>query len=96
MFILSNLRKYNMLREVEIVRLFLKHCRQQGYVNSFSALQEETGVKLEDEKMTELHETLVNRGDFKKTEEMLVGFIESKSFWVEVVGCPGSNRTLIR
>nr|XP_040229116.2 muskelin isoform X1 [Anopheles coluzzii] len=77
MFILSNLRKYNMLREVEIVRLFLKHCRQQGYVNSFSALQEETGVKLEDEKMTELHETLVNRGDFKKTEEMLVGFIEN-------------------
>uniref|UniRef100_A0A182PSZ4 F5/8 type C domain-containing protein n=1 Tax=Anopheles epiroticus TaxID=199890 RepID=A0A182PSZ4_9DIPT len=77
MFILSNLRKYNMLREVEIVRLFLKHCRQQGYVNSFSALQEETGVKLEDEKMTELHETLVNRGDFKKTEEMLVEFIEN-------------------
>ncbi|XP_052899336.1 muskelin isoform X2 [Anopheles moucheti] len=77
MFILSNLRKYNMLREVEIVRLFLKHCRQQGYVNSFSALQEETGVKLEDEKMTELHEMLVNRGDFKKTEEMLMEFIEN-------------------
>ncbi|XP_049295999.1 muskelin isoform X2 [Anopheles funestus] len=77
MFILSNLRKYNMLREVEIVRLFLKHCRQQGYANSFSALQEETGVKLEDDKMTELHEMLVNRGDFKKTEEMLMEFIEN-------------------
>uniref|UniRef100_A0A182NNJ1 F5/8 type C domain-containing protein n=1 Tax=Anopheles dirus TaxID=7168 RepID=A0A182NNJ1_9DIPT len=77
MFILSNLRKYNMLREVEIVRLFMKHCRQQGYVKSFGALQEETGVRLEDEKMTELHETLVDRGDFKKTEEMLMEFIEN-------------------
>ncbi|XP_053672386.1 muskelin [Anopheles nili] len=76
-FILLNLRKYNMLREVEIVRLFLKHCRQQGYTNSFSALQEETGVRLEDDKMTELHEMLVNRGDFKKTEEMLMEFINN-------------------
>uniref|UniRef100_A0A2M4BCX4 Putative muskelin n=2 Tax=Anopheles marajoara TaxID=58244 RepID=A0A2M4BCX4_9DIPT len=76
-FILSNLRKYNMLREIEIVRLFLKHCRQQGYVRAFNALQEETGVRLEDDKMTELHEILVNRGDFKKTEEMLIDFIAS-------------------
>nr|XP_029713847.1 muskelin isoform X1 [Aedes albopictus] len=76
-FILSNLRKYNMLREVEIVRLFMKHCRQQGYVKAFSALQEETGVRLEDEKMTELHEILVNKGDFKKTEVVLVDFINS-------------------
>ncbi|XP_058054981.1 muskelin isoform X4 [Anopheles bellator] len=75
MFILTNLRKYNMLREVEIVRLFLKHCRQQGYVRAFGVLQEETGVLLEDDKMTELHEILVNRGDFKKTEEMLMDFI---------------------
>ncbi|XP_058125711.1 muskelin isoform X3 [Anopheles ziemanni] len=77
MFILSNLRKYNMLREVEIVRLFLKHCRQQGYSKTFRALQEETGVRLEDEQMTELHEILVNRGDFKKTEEMLMEFIDN-------------------
>ncbi|XP_053684609.1 muskelin isoform X1 [Sabethes cyaneus] len=76
-FILSNLRKYNMLREVEIVRLFMKHCRQQGYVKAFSALQEETGVLLEDEKMTELHEILVNKGDFKKTEEILLDFINN-------------------
>ncbi|XP_055628729.1 muskelin isoform X2 [Toxorhynchites rutilus septentrionalis] len=74
-FILSNLRKYNMLREVQIVRLFMKHCRQQGYVKAFNALQEETGVRLEDERMTELHEVLVNQGDFNKTEEMLVDFI---------------------
>lgn len=67
-----------MLREVEIVRLFMKHCRQQGYVKAFSALQEETGVLLEDEKMTELHEILVNKGDFKKTEEILLDFINSK------------------
>uniref|UniRef100_A0AAG5D179 Muskelin N-terminal domain-containing protein n=1 Tax=Anopheles atroparvus TaxID=41427 RepID=A0AAG5D179_ANOAO len=77
MFILSNLRKYNMLREVEIVRLFLKHCRQQGYAGTFRALQEETGVRLEDEQMTELHEILVNRGDFKKTEEKLLEFIDN-------------------
>uniref|UniRef100_A0A8D8HNA7 Muskelin n=2 Tax=Culex pipiens TaxID=7175 RepID=A0A8D8HNA7_CULPI len=76
-FILSNLRKYNMLREVEIVRLFMKHCRQQGYVKAFSALQEETGVKLEDDKMTELHEILVNGGDFKRTEQILVDFIDN-------------------
>ncbi|XP_062544151.1 muskelin isoform X2 [Armigeres subalbatus] len=74
-FIMSNLRKYNMLREVEIVRLFMKHCRQQGYVKAFSALLEETGVRLEDEKMTQLHEILVNEGNFKKTEGILVEFI---------------------
>lgn len=87
-FILSNLRKYNMLREIEIVRLFLKHCRQQGYVRAFNALQEETGVRLEDDKMTELHEILVNRGDFKKTEEMLIDFIASEC-------CLGSNLSLV-
>lgn len=67
-----------MLREVEIVQLFMKHCRQQGYVKTSNGLQEEIGVRLEGEKMTELREILVNEGDFKKTGGILVDFIHSK------------------
>ena len=66
-----------MLREVEIIRLFMKHCRQHGYTKTFEALKDETNVKLENSKMTELHNILVNEGDFKKTEDLLVDLIDN-------------------
>jgi muskelin len=56
-FVLASLRNFNMQREIEIVRLCLKHCRQQGYDKTFAALKEETNVYLEDEIMTELRAT---------------------------------------
>jgi muskelin len=76
-FVLASLRNFNMQREIEIVRLCLKHCRQQGYDKTFAALKEETNVYLEDEIMTELYETLVNAGDFKKTEQLIGDYVEA-------------------
>lgn len=59
------------LREVELVRLCLKHFRQQGYDTAFKALQEQTNVILEDPMMSELHTSLVVQGDFQKAENFI-------------------------
>lgn len=59
---------YVQLRELEIVRLCLKHFRQQGYETAFQALQKQTSVHLEHPMMSELHTALVVKGDFAKTE----------------------------
>jgi muskelin len=46
-----------------------------GYDKTFASLKEETNVYLEDEIMTDLYETLVNQGDFKKTEELMGEYV---------------------
>lgn len=56
---------------MELVRLCLKHFRQQGYDDAFRALQEQTNVSLEDPKMSELHTALVVQGDFQKAENFI-------------------------
>lgn len=56
---------------MELVRLCLKHFRQQGYDNAFKALQEQTNVRLEDIIMSELHCALVVQGDFQKVENFI-------------------------
>lgn len=56
---------------MELVRLCLKHFRQQGYDAAFKALQEQTNVSLEDPKMSELHMALVVQGDFQKAENFI-------------------------
>ncbi|XP_037825080.1 muskelin isoform X1 [Lucilia sericata] len=65
------LRDYNKLREMEIIRLCLKHFRQQGYESAFKALQEQTHVRLEHPLITELHQCLVVNGDFDKAEKFI-------------------------
>lgn len=77
-YVRDSLRSYNMVRELELVRLCLKHFRQQGYTEAFRALQLETGVRLEHDAMRELHETLVRRGDFDRVERMLVDFVNGE------------------
>lgn len=59
------------LREVELIRLCLKHFRQQGYDQAFKALQEQTNVTLEDPAMSDLHTALVINGDFQKAESFI-------------------------
>lgn len=66
------------LREVELVRLCLKHFRQQGYDAAFKALQEQTNVSLEDPKMSELHTALVVQGDFQKAENFIEKAVSGK------------------
>lgn len=67
------------LREVELVRLCLKHFRQQGYDSAFKALQEQTNVILEDPMMSELHGALVVQGDFQKAENFVEKAINGKN-----------------
>lgn len=79
------------LREVELVRLCLKHFRQQGYDYAFKALQEQTNVRLEDPMMSELHTALVVQGDFQKAENFIEKCVNGKLFqgiwyWSFVVG----------
>lgn len=78
LFVLNSLRRYNMAREVEIVRLTLKHLRQRGYENAFRALESETKIKLEDTMITEIHLSLVGNGDYKRTEQLIENFINSQ------------------
>lgn len=61
---------------MEIVRLCLKHFRQQGYETAFKALQEQTNVQLESQKMSDLHEVLVQRGNFTETETFVGNCID--------------------
>uniref|UniRef100_A0A1A9ZKV8 LisH domain-containing protein n=1 Tax=Glossina pallidipes TaxID=7398 RepID=A0A1A9ZKV8_GLOPL len=76
MYTNSCMKEYNKLREMEIVRLCLKHFRQQGYDVAFKALQEETQVHLEHPHVSELHERLVVNGDFDKAEEFMSNCID--------------------
>lgn len=62
---------FSKLREVEIVKLCLKHFRQQGYDAAFKALQEQTQVQLENPLISELHKCLVVKGDFENAEKLI-------------------------
>lgn len=60
------------MREEELVRLCLKHFRQQGYHGAFKALQQQTKVELEHSLISDLHRSLVDVGDFNKTEKFMM------------------------
>lgn len=77
-YVRDSLRRHDMVHELELVRLCLKHFRQQGYEEAFRALQRETRVSLEHASMAELHETLVRRGDFERAEQMLTRFVNGE------------------
>lgn len=77
-FVRDSMRLYDMRHELELVRLCLKHFRQQGYMEAFRALQKETRVSLEHGAMSELHEALVRRGDFERAEEMMTRFVNGE------------------
>lgn len=59
------------------MRLCLKHFRQQGYNRAFTALQEQTKVQLENSLITDLHQTLVEQGDYEKTETFISDCIKN-------------------
>jgi len=61
MYTSARMKNYNALRELEIIKLCLKHFRQQGYMSAFGALQEQTNVQLEHPLISELHKCLVGR-----------------------------------
>lgn len=71
MFMGLSLKNYNMAREIEIIKLCLKHFRQQGYESAFKALQDETNVRLENQLITDLHHCLVSKGNFNEAETII-------------------------
>ena len=67
-------------RERETIRLCLKHFRQQNYLEAFESLQKKTRIQLEDPLLTELHNVLVNEGDYNKTELLIQRCLEDGVF----------------
>ncbi|EDW09382.1 uncharacterized protein Dmoj_GI19068 [Drosophila mojavensis] len=76
MYTCARMKSYNTLRETEIIKLCLKHFRQQGYMKAFGALQEQTNVRLEHPLISELHKYLVVQGDFEQAERFIVKCID--------------------
>ncbi|KAI9475469.1 MAG: Muskelin N-terminus-domain-containing protein [Benjaminiella poitrasii] len=63
---------YNSYKEMETIRLCLKHFRQRNMMEVYRALrQERPDIELEDSIVSTLHQKLVVEGDFKKAEEMI-------------------------
>ncbi|KAK2702016.1 hypothetical protein QYM36_019399 [Artemia franciscana] len=65
-------------RERLAVRLCLKHLRQLGCLDAFEALKKKKNIRLEDPRLTELHDVLVLRGDFVETERVLERAMDGK------------------
>merc|ERR1719219_2143909 len=74
------LKWHHEFRERETIRLCLKHFRQQNYLEAFESLQKKTKIQLEDPLLTELHSTLVNDGDYVKTEELIKQCLKEEVF----------------
>ena len=65
-------------RQREAIRLCLKHFRQHNYTDAFEYLQQKTRIRLEDPLLTELHHTVVRKGDYEASEEIVTKAIEGK------------------
>lgn len=72
--------QYVSFRETESVRLCLKHFRQRQLMDAFKALQERTNIKLEDPLLSNLHQELVIKGNFKRAEELITEASEQGFF----------------
>ena len=65
-------------RQREAIRLCLKHFRQHNYTDAFEYLQQKTRIRLEDPLLTELHHTVVRKGDYEASEAIVTKAIEGK------------------
>ncbi|XP_067684074.1 muskelin-like isoform X1 [Haliotis asinina] len=71
---------YNTYREREAIRLCLKHFRQRRYIEAYEALQKKTKIALEHPILTELHHSLVMKGDFDACERLVTKACEEGLF----------------
>ena len=65
-------------RQREAIRLCLKHFRQHNYTDAFEYLQQKTRIRLEDPLLTELHHTVVRKGDYEASEAIVTKAIEGR------------------
>ncbi|KAI9497069.1 Muskelin N-terminus-domain-containing protein [Zychaea mexicana] len=63
--------EYQNYREMETIRLCLKHFRQRNMMDIFYLIQDRTGVELENSFLTQLHKHLVQDADFTAAEQVL-------------------------
>ena len=78
MFLNYLINSYFQYRQREAIRLCLKHFRQHNYTDAFEYLQQKTRIRLEDPLLTELHHTVVRKGDYEASEEIVTKAIEGK------------------
>ncbi|KAK9765181.1 hypothetical protein K7432_006694 [Basidiobolus ranarum] len=90
--------EYINYREQEAVRLCLKYFRQRNHQEAFTALQNTTGLLLEDPMLTNLHTNLVLDGNFEVAEKVInqaaknnlfddyISQCEYKPIWKRVIG----------
>ncbi|RCH82565.1 Muskelin 1, intracellular mediator containing kelch motif [Rhizopus stolonifer] len=57
---------------MEAIRLCLKYFRQKNMLDVYSVLQQKVKLDLEHPLVSELHDTLVSKGDFKSAEEIII------------------------
>jgi len=68
------------VRELETIRLCLKHFREQNYLEAFESLEKKTRVQLEDPLLTVLHTDLVKDGDYERVESKMVECLQEGMF----------------
>lgn len=65
-------------REREAVRLCLKHLRKLDYNDAFKALQQASEIQLEDPLLSDLHNLIVDNGDYNGAEEFINSSVNGK------------------
>lgn len=81
-------QNYSNYKEAEVVRLCLKYFRQRGLLDTFKSLKNSVDVKLENEELEKLHDTLVIQGDFDQCENILQQASISNLFSEYISSCP--------
>lgn len=62
---------YAKYKEMETIRLCLKHFRQKNMMDVYETLKKKTGIELEDPLIGNLHQSLVVDGDFEEAENLI-------------------------
>ncbi|OAD75654.1 hypothetical protein PHYBLDRAFT_143898 [Phycomyces blakesleeanus NRRL 1555(-)] len=79
--IVSRIRKeFENYKETETIRLCLKHLRQRNLMDVFHVLKSRTNVELEHPLLSELHQYLVQDGNFEAAEQILIQANSSNIF----------------
>ncbi|KAF1802153.1 Muskelin N-terminus-domain-containing protein [Mucor lusitanicus] len=71
---------FNKYKELETIRLCLKHFRQKNMMDVYATLQKSSKIELEDPLIEQLHQSVVVDGDFEAAEKMIVNADEKNIF----------------
>eukprot|EP01080_Neovahlkampfia_damariscottae_P000166 gene166-4412_t len=79
----ENIKEDLNLINKESVKLCLKYLRENNYLSLYKDLEKQSGIKLENDILTKIHETFVVNGDFDKTEEYIFEIKEIFNSYIE-------------